>query len=320
MQKNPSTVVILGTGGTIAGTSVDPADQVGYRAGQIGVAQLLSAVPGLAAWPIESEQVAQIDSKDMDASVWRALAARVAHHLARADVCAVVVTHGTDTMEETAYLLQRVLAPGKPVVLTGAMRPATALAPDGPQNLQDAVNAARQLSAAGGGGVCVSFAGEVHDALRVRKVHPYRLDAFSSGEAGPLAVIEESVLRLLGAWPKPPKALCALAQLEGFAGPWPRVEILASHAGADGAIVPALQALGVQGLIVAGTGNGTVNRPLELALQRAAASGITVWRCTRCAEGAVVGAPEGALPSAGGLTPVQARIELMLSLMAGAAP
>ena len=125
-------IVILGTGGTIAGQSAARTDNVGYRAGELGVAQLVAAIPALAGWPLEAEQVAQLDSKDMSHAIWRALAERVAAHLARPDVAGLVITHGTDTLEETAWLLHRVLAPTKPVVLTAAMRPASALQADGP--------------------------------------------------------------------------------------------------------------------------------------------------------------------------------------------
>src|SRR5512139_1935809 len=116
MQNNARTIVVLGTGGTIAGTAASTGDNVGYTAAQIGVAQLVSAVPALRAVALECEQVAQVDSKDMGFAVWRSLALRVQHHLAREEVGGVVVTHGTDTLEETAHFLQRVLAPAKPVV------------------------------------------------------------------------------------------------------------------------------------------------------------------------------------------------------------
>eukprot|EP01137_Pigoraptor_chileana_P003392 Opistho-2@43506 len=96
-------IVILATGGTIAGTAATATDSLGYSAAQLGIAQLLAAVPALAGQPIEAEQVAQIDSKDMGMEVWRSLTRRVAHHLARPEVSGVVVTHGTDTLEETAY-------------------------------------------------------------------------------------------------------------------------------------------------------------------------------------------------------------------------
>jgi hypothetical protein len=136
-------VVILGTGGTIAGRAVTSSDNVGYVAGQVGVEQLVAEVPMLASLPLEIEQVAQINSKDMTVVVWQRLAARLAFHLDRPDVSGVVITHGTDTLEETAFFLDTVFKPTKPVVLTCAMRPATALVPDGPQNLLDAVSVAR---------------------------------------------------------------------------------------------------------------------------------------------------------------------------------
>jgi L-asparaginase len=172
------TVVVLGTGGTIAGIAASAADNVGYTAARTGVAQLVAGLAcGRAA--LEVEQVAQIDSKDMDFAVWQRLAERVGHHLARPEVAGVVITHGTDTLEETAYFLHRVFAPIQPVVLTGAMRPATSLQADGPQNLQDAIALAARSDASG---VLVVMAGTVHAGAEVRKIHPYRLDAFSSGD------------------------------------------------------------------------------------------------------------------------------------------
>src|SRR4051794_38531055 len=108
-----SVVVVLGTGGTIAGAAATPADLIGYRAGQVGINQLIAAVPPLADVPLEAEQLAQIDSKDLSHALWQQLAVRIEAHLARPEVCGLVVTHGTDTLEETAHLLQRVLAPRK---------------------------------------------------------------------------------------------------------------------------------------------------------------------------------------------------------------
>src|SRR5258706_13325782 len=192
-------VVVLGTGGTIAGTAADALDNVGYTAGQLVVGHLVAAIPALAGVPLECEQVAQVDSKDMSHAVWRELALRCANHLARADVAGIVITHGTDTLEETAWFLHRVLAPAKPVVLTAAMRPETALQSDGPQNLLDAVAVAQ---APGAGGVLAGLAGDLHRARDVRKVHPYRIDAFSSGDAGPIGRIEEGRLRPFRPWPQ----------------------------------------------------------------------------------------------------------------------
>lgn len=311
MQRTSETVVILGTGGTIAGTAALPSDNVGYTAAQISVADLVAAVPPLQGLAIECEQVAQLDSKDMDFATWRLLAQRVAHHLARPDVSGIVITHGTDTLEETAYFLQRLLAPRKPVVLTAAMRPATSLQADGPQNLADAVHVALEPGAQG---VLAVLAAQVHGAFEVRKSHSYRLDAFSSGDAGPVALLEEGVLRQLRPWPV--GDALGLSCVGLAPAQWPRVELVTSYAGADGALVQALRTLGVAGIVVAATGNGTVHRHLEAALHEAMLEGVQVLRATRCAQGAIVGEAEQALPSAGGLSPVKARVELMLRLMA----
>lgn len=308
MQSDPQRIVLLGTGGTIAGTAASAADNVGYTAGQLGVEQLVRAVPPLAGLPLEAEQVAQLDSKDMDHATWLRLAQRVQHHLQRPEVRGVVVTHGTDTLEETAYFLHRVLGPVKPVVLTAAMRPATALAPDGPQNLLDAVTVARSEGARG---VLVAFGGEVLGPVDVRKRHSYRPAAFSAGDAGPLALVQEGRVRVLREWPA--RQGIGLARLPQDVAEWPWVAVVASHAGVDPRTVLALVQQGVQGLVVAGTGNGTVHASLQAALQEAQAAGVTVRRSSRCLDGGVVG--EGGWPSSGMLTPWQARVDLLLELI-----
>lgn len=306
-------LVILGTGGTIAGQAADAADNVGYKAGQLAVEQLIQAVPSLRRHPLECEQVAQLDSKDMDFATWQRLARAVARHLARPEVQGLVITHGTDTLEETAFFLQRLLAPTKPVVLTAAMRPATALLPDGPQNLLDAVRVASLPSARG---VLTVLAGKVFAAEQVRKVHSYRLDAFASSDGGQLALIEEGVVRLTGAWPADEGAL-GIASIERAAELWPRVQIVWNHVGADGSVVDALLAQGVDGIVVAATGNGTLSAGLEAALRRASTQGVAVVIGTRCDSGAVIAAPNSQAPwrTAGTLSPVKARIELLLALL-----
>lgn len=302
-------VVILGTGGTIAGTAASAADAVGYTAAQLGVERLVAAVPPLAEVPLECEQVAQLDSKDMTHAVWQRLAQRCAHHLARDDVAGVVVTHGTDTLEETAYFLHRVLAPAKPLVLTAAMRPATSLQADGPQNLLDAVTVARSTVR----GVVAVVAAQVHGAVDVRKVHTWRLDAFSSGDAGPVALVEGGHVRVLRE--APVTAGLGVDAIAADPARWPRVEVVANHAGADGRVVDALLAAGVDGLVVAGTGNGTVSAPLTAALDRARHRGVAVRRASRCAFGPVIDTDRGEADTA---TPWQARVDLLLELLARA--
>ena len=329
MQNLDRKLVVLGTGGTIAGTSADRSDHTGYRAGSVAVSALLSDLAGVDVAAIESEQLAQIDSKDMDHATWQSLARRAAHHLARVDVAAVVITHGTDTLEETAYFLHRVLHTGKPVVLTAAMRPATALHPDGPQNLLDAITVARS---SGARGVVAVMAGQVIGAVDLRKLHPYRLDAFGSGDAGPIGVVEQGRMRRFRAWPH---GLIGADQthvaLSVDPACWPWVEIVTSHAGADPRTIDLLVQAQVRGLVIAATGNGTVHRDWEAPLNRASQCGVVVVRSTRCAMGALVGddtdwllqaergEPLRALAGAGALTPVQARIALMLALIEGSA-
>lgn len=334
--NNSKQIIVLGTGGTIAGKAARATDNVGYTAAQIGVSQLLAAIPSLAGvdgraqWAdceLVCEQVAQIDSKDMNFAVWQLLLERCAYWLAQPHVQGVVVTHGTDTLEETAYFLQAVLKPSKPVVLACAMRPSTAIAADGPQNLLDALAVAAHPGAQG---VVVVCAGTIHSALDVQKVHTYRLGAFSSGDAGPVGYVAEGQLGLYRDWPSnvvpsgvnhAQEAMNSIANYVSKLADLPRVEIVLNHAGASGAIVYALLAQRVdsntqplRGIVVAATGNGTISGDLEVALQAAQAAGVVVWRSTRCAFGKIIGKEDAEFGDSKGLSPVKARIALMLQL------
>lgn len=340
-------VVVMGTGGTIAGRSAQPGDNIGYRAGEVAVAELLEGLhlpaAALAGHALACVQIAQVDSKDMGPAVWLPLLRALDACLADPLVAAVVITHGTDTIEETAFLLDALLSPAKPVVLTCAMRPASALAPDGPQNLRDALSVALAPHAAG---VLVVAAGWVHAASQVMKVHTYRTDAFSSGDVGPCACVEEGRVRWFRNYEQKDifvlsgQAQAAIKKALFDGQPWPRVELVFSHAGVTGDSVDALltQASGprpVRGLVVAGTGNGTIHHELHAALLRAQAAGVVVWRSTRCVFGRVItadgpagagGAEEGdseeggcssldALPAVA-YPPFKARLALVLTLIA----
>lgn len=332
-------IIVLATGGTLAGAGADPRDNVGYYAAQWSIETVLASVPDWshaahrAGVQWQAEQVAQVDSKDMNHGVWRTLALRCAEHLADPQVRALILTHGTDTLEETAWFLHRILQrmgptlARKAVVLTCAMRPATALAPDGPQNLRDALALASLPPQHSASGVMVVAAGTIHSARAVQKVHPYRLDALSSGDVGPLGWVEEGQVR----WAKPPQPapeneaptmptpaqmLALLSQHPAL--DWPRVDIVFSHAGADGRIVDALVASATQGVIVAATGNGSIHHALEAALQRAHAAGVQVWVTSRCPLGQIV-RPHTLntlnFQYVAGISPVKARISLMLELL-----
>ncbi|MFO6421015.1 asparaginase [Hylemonella sp. W303a] len=336
-------IVVLGTGGTIAGLSTPERGAGAYVAGQKPIEDLLAgltipaALTGLA---IESEQVAQIDSKDMDVPVWQNLLRRCRHWLEQAEVRGVLITHGTDTLEETAWLLQLGLAPlmqahGKPVVLTCAMRPADAPDADGPGNLRDALQVLVEPPAQGVLSVC---AGRVMSARAVRKVHATRLDAFDSSGAPDVARLVDEPPDLGGSsvrWSlaedpgsaAPPPANRLASMLAAAA--WPRVELLLSHAGASGALVRTLcdpdmamrsGASPLRGLVVAATGNGTLHRELEAALREAQSHGVRVVIATRCAEGGLKAGHSGAVGVDMGfattdLSPVKARLSLMLELL-----
>lgn len=306
-------VLVLATGGTIAGLAADPAQASRYRPAQLGVQQLVDAVPALAAMALQAEQVAQLDSKDMAPAVWARLAARIAAVMADDAVAGLVVTHGTDTLEETACLLARLFSrSAKPVVLTAAMRPANAPDADGPRNLADAVAVAQAMAVAGGG-VVVVMQGRVWEAAQMRKLHTQAIDAFGAAEAAPWGTVDAAGV-VLGTRPLSIAPALRLDPARLPVQDWPRVEIVTSHAGADGRIVDLLVADGVRGLVVAGTGNGTVHTQLHASLQRAAAVGVRVVVGSRVGRGAVSG--HGAWPGAADLTPAQARVDLMLALLA----
>lgn len=312
-------IAVLATGGTIAGSAADAANTAGYQAGVIGVAQLLAAVPGLdAIAQIHAEQVASIDSKDMSLALWTTLAQRVNELLASDEIDGVVITHGTDTLEETAYLLHLTVKSAKPCILTAAMRPATALSADGPLNLLNAVTLAAS-EAATGQGVLVAFNNRIHCARDVAKISTYAVDAFQSPEIGALGWVQDGRVEFQRRALRPHTVnapFSATAQ-------WPQVEIVTSYAGVSRAAVEALVAAGVDGFVVAGTGNGSIHAGLQQSLAEAAARGVAVVRASRVGSGHVMhngAAKDDALGfvSAGSLSPYKARVLLLLALAAGA--
>lgn len=312
--KKSKKIVVLATGGTIAGWANSADTPQNYKAGHVSVAQLLQKIDAHS-HVLESEQLAQVDSKDMDNALWCCLAERAAYWLAQADVQGLVVTHGTDTLEETAYFLQAVLQPAKPLVLTCAMRASNAPDSDGPRNLQDAIVLAASQHAHG---VMVVCAGEVHAGHEIQKLDSQRLNPFTSGDVGPIGRIRDGRFEQL-------RQACANEWLHAMptladvltCASWPRVELVFSHAGATGDMVlAALARQAPAGWVVAGTGNGTVHKALQAALEKAQTQGAMVVRASRCASGGTQSRTDDVFAHAGTLTAVQARVALMLVLIA----
>ncbi|HXZ10566.1 MAG TPA: asparaginase [Paraburkholderia sp.] len=311
-------IAVLATGGTIAGSAADATNTAGYQAGVVGVERLLDAVPVLSTLAqIHAEQVASIDSKDMALALWTSLAQRVNALLSTDEIDGVVITHGTDTLEETAYLLHLTVKSSKPVVLTAAMRPASALSADGPLNLVNAVTVAAS-PAAHGQGVLVAFNNRIHSARDVVKTSTFAVDAFQSPEVGALGWVQDGRVEFQRSVVRPHTVATEFV----IGTSWPAVDIVTSYAGASRVAVDALVGAGVRGIVVAGTGNGSIHASIQQALADAVAQGVAVVRSSRVGSGHVMrngAAPDEALGfvTANGLNPYKARVLLMLTLAAG---
>ncbi len=308
-------VVILATGGTIAGEGTSAERTTEYAAGVLDVDELIRSVPGLQAVArIRGEQVANIDSSHMTNDVLLKLANRVADAAGEEDVTGVVVTHGTDTMEETAYFLSLLVSTPKPVVLTGAMRPATALSADGPLNLLNAVTVAAS-DAARHKDVLVVMNDEIHAARFVAKTHTTNVAAFQSPDFGALGHILDGRVNISGESVKR-DTLGTEVSVIGLTD-LPRVDILYAHGQDSRDLVDAAVKAGARGIIHAGMGDGMIFPETYQALKEAAAKGVVVVRASRVGRGAV--APQSTdlgdnMLASGSLNPQKARILLMLAL------
>ena len=339
--SSPPSLLIIGTGGTIAGVAASAGSTAGYQAGALPIGQILDSVPGLSTLVPEgrlaTEQVFSIPSEQISGAHWLQLAGRLRAWL-NGDKApdAIVITHGTDTLEETAFFLSLVLPPTRPVLLTGAMRPASALSADGPGNLYDACRFALAARQAGIGGVFVSFSGRVLRADAVYKQHANRTDAFAQRYGQPVAWLEADrpcwQPALAGGGLQGQFAMQGLkytaAPAEGDAASMtlPPVGIVPQHVDADPTMVAWLRSRGCQGLVLAGTGVGTMPVPMRAALAQARREGCLVVRASRVPEG-YVGRNTEARPedgddaldfiAAGWLDARKARILLQLCLAAG---
>ena len=310
-------LLLLGTGGTIAGTAPESTQLHRYAAGVIDAEGLLDALPELASLAeIQVEQIANVDSADLRFSHWRSLVERIRQSLANdPGLAGVVITHGTNTLEETAWLLQLLIDDPRPLVLVGAMRPATALSADGPLNLYQAVQVAVSAEACGRG-VLVVMDGQIHSARQVSKRATQGVGAFHSSGRGPLGWVDDLGVHLPGLERHGPVPFAGLS----LPPCWPQVVILHGCVEPPQALIPALLSAGVQGLVFTGTGAGQLSVVERDALAQWDGQPPLMLRANRCGSGPVHRCEDhaklGLLP-AGDLSPQKARVLLLLALMAG---
>ena len=314
-QKLP-TVAVLSTGGTIA-SKQDPA-KGGYVPALSGE-DLVSAVPAIKKIAqIQVEQISNIASPDMTPEIWVRLAGRVNELLAKPEITGIVVTHGTDTLEETAYFLDLTTISTKPVILVGAQRPASDPDSDGPRNLISAIRVAIASEAVGKGAMVV-MNGQINAARDVTKTNTSQVETFRGLEFGALGVVDEEKVRFYRAplrrqtFPLEPRTQLG------------RVDIVSSYAGSDGLLIRSLLRDGsVQGLVISGLGLGGVTSSMFDAIQEVRSRGIPVVISTRVPTGRIfpLSASKGSALSlrqigcvlADNLSPQKARILLMLAL------
>lgn len=307
---------ILATGGTIAGTG-SSATSSNYTAGQVAISTLLKAVPELNNIAnITGEQVVRIGSQDMNDDVWLTLAKRINELLKRPDIDGIVITHGTDTMEETAYFLNLTVKSDKPVVLVGAMRPSTALSADGPLNLYNAVVVAGAKESIGKG-VLVAMNGLVLGAESVLKMNTIDVQTFQAPNAGALGYIFNGKVyyNMLPLKKHTTQSIFDVTRLTSL----PKVGIVYSYSNIEPDMVRPLLDNGYRGIIHAGVGNGNIHKNIFPLLIDARRKGILVVRSSRVPTGpttldAEVNDAEYQFVASQELNPQKSRVLLMLAL------
>jgi L-asparaginase len=316
VQAQLPKVIILGTGGTIAGAGAS-ADRAAYTAGKIPIEDLIGAIPTVKKIAnISGEQISSVGSQDMTIDIWKKLAIRINQIIKNKEADGIVVTHGTDTQEETAYFLDLVIPSEMPVVLTGSMRSSTAISADGPKNLYDAITVAIDPKSRNRG-VIVSFNEGIFDGREVTKLSTTFTNAFGSPNTGPIGhaydgKVEYYANAVREVNPKSPVVITADTKL-------PRVDIVYMYADAPPDQIDFLITKKVDGIVIAGVGNGNFNKAYMEAVKRAVAAGIIICRASRTSSGRVVLHDEindeelGTIVS-DDLNPQKARILLMLGL------
>ena len=312
------TVMILATGGTIAGTAASSTDTGDYQAAKVGIQGLIEAIPELKkAANVKGEQIFQVASGNITNDHWLKLAKRVNELLAQSDVDGIVITHGTDTIEETAYFLNLVVKSKKPVVITGSMRPSTAISADGPINLYDAVTLAASPDAVGRG-VLVVLNDQINGARDVTKTNSANTDTFRNWELGFMGYMRSNAPHFyhVSARKHTVDTEFDVSKLDAL----PQVDIVYGYANMNRIAVDAFVAAGAKAIVYAGVGEGSVARPAaEPALIEARKKNVIIVRSSRVGNGIVARSVEERDDELGyvvadTLNPQKARILVMLAL------
>jgi len=311
-------VIVLSTGGTIAGQQPNT-DKAGYLPGKISIDELLKNIPSISQKAtVQGEQIASIGSYDMTVELWIKLARRINEIFARNEADGIVITHGTDTQEETAYFLNLTVQSDKPVVLTGSMRPATAISADGSKNLYDAILVAADTGSRGKG-VMICFNENIYDAKNVVKTNTTNVNAFSSPNTGSIGQLYDGRV-FYNAEPQKRhngSSIFDITKMDSL----PNVEIVYAYGGPSDAAINAFINSHTAGIIIAGTGNGSFDKAIRESVKKALEKGIIVIRSSRVVSGKVTTQYVGAFDDAklgtivsDNLNPQKARILLMLAL------
>ena len=317
-SQNLPRIIVLSTGGTIAGQQPNT-DKAGYLPGKIPIEELLKNISPITQKAIvQGEQLASIGSYDMTIDIWVKLARRINEIFAKNEADGIVITHGTDTQEETAYFLNLTVQSDKPVVLTGSMRPATAMSADGSKNLYDAIIVASDISSKGKG-VLLCFNESVYDAKNVVKISTTNVNAFASPNTGSIGQVYDGRVFYNAQTSNKHSGSTAfdISKIDSF----PTVEIVYAYAGASDAAIKAFINNNAAGIIIAGTGNGSFDKAILESVKNAVKKGIIVVRSSRVVSGKVTTQYIGTFDDSklgtivsDNLNPQKARILLMLAL------
>ncbi|UJM28240.1 type II asparaginase [Bacillus sp. FSL M7-0307] len=314
-NKSLSNIKVLATGGTIAGSSDSNTDTTGYKSGALGIDKVIASVPQLKDIAnVTGEQVANVGSENVDNALLLKLAKRVNQLLNDDQVDGIVVTHGTDTLEETAYFLHLVVKSDKPVVVVGSMRPASAISADGPLNLYHAVKIASTKEAKGKG-VMVTLNDRIASARFITKTNTTTTDSFKSLEQGYIGEVAGEVVSFYN---EPTRKHTADSEFDiSKLKELPQVDILYGYQNDQKYVYDAAVKAGAKGIVVAAAGNGTMSTEAINGATDAVKKDVVIVRSSRAGNGIVTHEKmddEHHFVSSDSLNPQKARILLMLAL------